>query len=585
MTPADASSSSARDPPARRALLRPRRARDLRRRVRRADARAAGARGRRIPICVTPDSPTQRVGGRPAEGFATVEHLVADALARQRLQRRGAARVRRARAARPRTRREPVAYVAELKIDGLSIALTYEDGRLVRGATRGNGVARRGRHAERAHGAGDSVDAARAARRAASRFAARCTCRRSAFERINKEQEDAGEPLYANRAQHGGRDDAQPRPVAGRQARSARRGPIRSCGRPAPATRRRTPRCSTRTEALGRAGRAALEDAARASTRSWRSARSGARSAATLTFETDGVVDQGDDLALRERLGYTSKFPRWATAFKFPAERKVAMLHRIEINIGRTGAATPFAVLEPMVVARLDDLDGDAAQPRRHHPQGHPPGRAGHHREGRRRDPARRRARPIRTRRIVPARWVMPTTCPVVRQPAAEAGRRSRVAVREQLVPGEAAARARALRLARRDEHRGHGRIAHRAACRPAASSQSSPTSIALDAPSARGPRADGQEVRGEAARRDREVEGQRRLAAALRPRHPPCRRARRAGAGRPLRLDRRDRSGVARGAAAGAARSARCWPRRCGRGSTSRRNRELLERLAARRA
>jgi DNA ligase (NAD+) len=54
---------------------------------------------------------------------------------------------------------------------------------------------------------------------------------------------------------------------------------------------------------------------------------------------------------MRERLGYTSKFPRWATAFKFPAERKLAMLHRIEINIGRTGAATPFAMLEPTVVA------------------------------------------------------------------------------------------------------------------------------------------------------------------------------------------------------------------------------------------
>jgi DNA ligase (NAD+) len=71
----------------------------------------------------------------------------------------------------------------------------------------------------------------------------------------------------------------------------------------------------------------------------------------TLAFETDGVVIKVNDLALRQRLGFTSKFPRWATAFKFPAERKIAMLHRIEINIGRTGAATPFAILEPTVVA------------------------------------------------------------------------------------------------------------------------------------------------------------------------------------------------------------------------------------------
>jgi DNA ligase (NAD+) len=72
---------------------------------------------------------------------------------------------------------------------------------------------------------------------------------------------------------------------------------------------------------------------------------------AALTFETDGVVIKVNDLSLQKRLGYTSKFPRWATAFKFPAERKIAMLHRIEINIGRTGAATPFAMLEPTVVA------------------------------------------------------------------------------------------------------------------------------------------------------------------------------------------------------------------------------------------
>ena len=71
----------------------------------------------------------------------------------------------------------------------------------------------------------------------------------------------------------------------------------------------------------------------------------------SLAFETDGVVIKLNDPALRDKLGFTSKFPRWATAFKFPAEQKVAMLHRIEINIGRTGAATPFAMLEPTVVA------------------------------------------------------------------------------------------------------------------------------------------------------------------------------------------------------------------------------------------
>jgi DNA ligase (NAD+) len=68
----------------------------------------------------------------------------------------------------------------------------------------------------------------------------------------------------------------------------------------------------------------------------------------TLDFDTDGVVIKVDDLALRERLGSTSKFPRWAIAFKFPAERAETKLRAIEVNVGRTGAATPYAVLDPV---------------------------------------------------------------------------------------------------------------------------------------------------------------------------------------------------------------------------------------------
>jgi DNA ligase (NAD+) len=71
----------------------------------------------------------------------------------------------------------------------------------------------------------------------------------------------------------------------------------------------------------------------------------------TLEFETDGVVIKVDGLALRDRLGATSKFPRWAVAFKFPAEQKTTLLKTIEVNVGRTGAVTPFAMLEPVFVA------------------------------------------------------------------------------------------------------------------------------------------------------------------------------------------------------------------------------------------
>src|SRR5262249_26225460 len=71
----------------------------------------------------------------------------------------------------------------------------------------------------------------------------------------------------------------------------------------------------------------------------------------TLDFETDGVVIKVDDLALRERLGTTAKFPRWATAFKFPAQQAHTILRKISVNVGRTGAVTPDAELEPVFLA------------------------------------------------------------------------------------------------------------------------------------------------------------------------------------------------------------------------------------------
>jgi DNA ligase (NAD+) len=76
-----------------------------------------------------------------------------------------------------------------------------------------------------------------------------------------------------------------------------------------------------------------------------------ARRRRTLNFDTDGVVIKVNDLALRQRLGATAKFPRWATAFKFPAEQATTRLRRIDVNVGRTGAVTPYAVLEPVLLA------------------------------------------------------------------------------------------------------------------------------------------------------------------------------------------------------------------------------------------
>src|SRR6476469_3627657 len=71
----------------------------------------------------------------------------------------------------------------------------------------------------------------------------------------------------------------------------------------------------------------------------------------TLSFDTDGVVIKLDSVPLRDVLGSTSKFPRWAIAFKFPPEQGTTLLKKIEVNVGRTGAVTPFAVLEPVRLA------------------------------------------------------------------------------------------------------------------------------------------------------------------------------------------------------------------------------------------
>jgi DNA ligase (NAD+) len=131
----------------------------------------------------------------------------------------------------------------------------------------------------------------------------------------------------------------------------------------------------------------------------------------TLDFDTDGVVIKVDSMALRARLGSTSKFPRWAVAFKFPAEQKTTLLKKIDVNVGRTGAVTPFAVLEPIFIAgstvgmatlhnaddiaRKDIREGDWVTVEK----------AG--------DVIPRVVGPVLSRRSPDAQpWVMPTTCP-----------------------------------------------------------------------------------------------------------------------------------------------------------------------------
>jgi DNA ligase (NAD+) len=314
------------------------------------------------PDLLTPDSPTQRVGGRPAEGFASVTHL------QPMLSLDNAYNEEDLRAFDERVRKglgwdEPgrrslgeggPSYVAELKIDGLSMALTYEDGTLVRGATRGDGT--------RGEEVTQNVRTVRAIPLSlrngpAGRIEVRgeVYLPKKNFEKINKEQEVAGEPLYANprNTAAGTMRNLDPKLVAKRGLAAWMYQLVMADDLSAEARRAKVESHAAMLRDLGQWGLPVEPhwkkcdgiDAVIAFCEEWREKR------ATLAFETDGVVVKLDDPALRDRLGFTSKFPRWATAFKFPAERQVAMLHRIEINIGRTGAATPFAMLEPTVVA------------------------------------------------------------------------------------------------------------------------------------------------------------------------------------------------------------------------------------------
>jgi len=326
------------------------------------------------PELVEADSPTQRVGGQPAQGFPTVAHLepmlsLENAYSAEEL-REFHARLCRALGV---AETSALPYVAELKIDGLSIALTYQDGKLVRGVTRGDGVEGE-----------DVTPNVRTIRAIPLRMngavpplmevRGEVYFPRADFQRVNDEREAAGEPLFANprNAAAGTLRTLDSTAVSKRGLRaylyqvvlpvdaapiaethSGTLDQLRAWGLPVESHRQLCPDL----------------DAVIAFCDTWRDARH------ALSFETDGVVIKLNDLAARLRLGATAKFPRWAVAFKFPAEQARTRLLRIAVNVGRTGAVTPYAVLEPVrlggttvqmatlhneqEIARRDIRDGD----------------------------------------------------------------------------------------------------------------------------------------------------------------------------------------------------------------------------------
>jgi DNA ligase (NAD+) len=302
------------------------------------------------PDLVTEDSPTRRVGGRVAAGFATVEHVepmlsLDNAYSEDEL-----------RGFDDRVRRglgidaDAVAYVAELKIDGVSVALTYENGQLVRGATRGDGT--RGEDVTPNIRTIRPIPLRLRDTAPGGRFEVRgeIFLPRRAFERINTEREAAGDILFANprNAAAGTLRNLDPALVATRGLSAF----FYQLVGPAPGSGA----VDTHHETLDLLRRMGLPvephrtrcvgvDELLTFCRAWQEKRR------SLDFDTDGVVIKVDQLADRRLLGATSKFPRWAIAFKFPAEQKTTLLKKIEVNVGRTGAVTPFAVLESVFIA------------------------------------------------------------------------------------------------------------------------------------------------------------------------------------------------------------------------------------------
>lgn len=298
----------------------------------------------RHPEWVTPDSPSQRVGGRPLAGFASVGHSVpmlslANAYTLEEL-REFDARVRKGLGA------DAVDYAVELKIDGVAVCLRYEGRRLALGLTRGDGrvgdditqnlrtvrslpLVLRGRAPERLEVRGEVY------------------MLRTDFERLNRARSERGEPPFMNprNLTAGTLKTLDPREVAQRPLRVTLYTVVDAQGH---GLRRQTEALDW-MRGLGlpvnrEAERARGVEEVERVLESWRGRYR------ELPFEVDGLVVKVDDLAAQRGLGATARSPRWGLAYKFETESAVTRLTEIELQVGRTGVVTPVARLEPVVL-------------------------------------------------------------------------------------------------------------------------------------------------------------------------------------------------------------------------------------------
>jgi DNA ligase (NAD+) len=302
------------------------------------------------PELVTADSPTVRVGGTPREGFQTVRHARAmlsldnafsyDAL--RDFDRR----------VREGSGKEKIAYIAEHKFDGLSISLQYAGGKLVRGVTRGDGTTGEDvtPNVKTIRSIPLQVDATVLKKaKLPSEFEVRgeVLMTRKAFEELNRQQELSGGKIFVN-------------------ARNSAAGAVRVLDPSITAARRldffayylfvdgKVPFAehSESLEALKQLRFRASDDwklcngidAVIAYCEAWDAKRE------KLPYEIDGVVIKVNSTAIQNEMGFTSKAPRWAIAYKYPARQETTVVNDIRVNVGRTGALTPVAFLEPVQV-------------------------------------------------------------------------------------------------------------------------------------------------------------------------------------------------------------------------------------------
>lgn len=296
------------------------------------------------PELRTPDSPTGRVGGTVLPAFAAVTHPVpllslANAFSAGEL-----------RAFDQRVRRwlgveGPVAYVCELKIDGLTVALTYEAGRLVLGATRGDGL-----QGENVTANVRTVKAIPPALRQSWDLAIRgeVYMRREDFLALNEARKEAGESLFANprNAAAGSLRQLDPAVTAGRRLSAFFYQVLHWDGEEVPTQERALTLLREAGFPVNPEWRLCPDiEAVIAYCQEWGEKR------ASLPYDIDGVVVKLNDLAATERLGSTGKSPRAQIAYKFPAEQVTTRVVGVDFTVGRTGAVTPTAVLEPVEVA------------------------------------------------------------------------------------------------------------------------------------------------------------------------------------------------------------------------------------------